>query len=86
MANPATKKRGGNPDVTHKPEGQKPKDAMERKLEQGLEEIHDGFRPRQCHSTAKDQASRKERRLRRCCCRWALTARQFTDAAFASHH
>ena len=38
MANPATEKRGGNPDMKHKPEHQKPKDAMERKLEQGLEE------------------------------------------------
>ena len=38
MAHPATEKRGGNPDVKHKPEHQKPKDAMERKLEQGLEE------------------------------------------------
>ena len=37
---------------------------MERKLEQGLEEIDGGFRPRQCHSAAKDQASRKERGLR----------------------
>ena len=39
MANPATEKRGGNPDVKHKPEHQKPKDAMERKLEQGLRRI-----------------------------------------------
>jgi hypothetical protein len=38
MAHPATKKRGGNPDVKHKPEHKKPKDAMERKLEQGLED------------------------------------------------
>ena len=45
MANPATKKRGGNPDVQHKPEGQKPKDAMERKLEQGLEESMTGSDP-----------------------------------------
>ena len=45
MANPATKKRGGNPDVKHKPEGQKPKDAMERKLEQGLEESMTGSDP-----------------------------------------
>ena len=37
MAHPATEKRGGNPDVKHKTERQKPKDAMERKLEQGLE-------------------------------------------------
>ena len=42
MAHPATEKRGGNPDVKHKPEQQKPKDAMERKLEQGLEESMTG--------------------------------------------
>ena len=29
---------GGDPDVKHKPENQKPRDAIERKLEQGLEE------------------------------------------------
>jgi hypothetical protein len=45
MAHPATEKRGGNPDVTHKPEHQKPKDAMERKLEQGLEESMTGSDP-----------------------------------------
>ncbi len=45
MANPATEKRGGNPDVKHKPEHQKPKDAMERKLEQGLEESMAGSDP-----------------------------------------
>ena len=45
MAHPATKKRGGNPDVKHKPEDQKPKDATERKLEQGLEESMTGSDP-----------------------------------------
>jgi hypothetical protein len=45
MAHPATEKRGGNPDVKHKPEQQKPKDAMERKLEQGLEESMTGSDP-----------------------------------------
>jgi hypothetical protein len=45
MAHPATKRRGGNPDVKHKPEQQKPKDAMERKLEQGLEESMAGSDP-----------------------------------------
>jgi hypothetical protein len=45
MENPAIKKRGGNPDVKHKPEHQKPKDAMERKLEQGLEESMAGSDP-----------------------------------------
>jgi hypothetical protein len=45
MAHPATEKRGGNPDVKFKPEHQKPKDAMERKLEQGLEESMTGSDP-----------------------------------------
>ena len=45
MAHPATKKRGGNPDVKHKSEKQKPKDAMERQLEQGLEESMAGSDP-----------------------------------------
>jgi hypothetical protein len=45
MAHPATKKRGGNPDVKHKSEKQKPKDAAERKLEQGLEESMAGSDP-----------------------------------------
>ena len=45
MAHPATKRRGGNPDVKHKPDRQKPKDAMERKLEQGLEESMAGSDP-----------------------------------------
>ena len=45
MAHPATKKRGGSPDVKHRPEKQKPEDAMERKLEQGLEESMAGSDP-----------------------------------------
>jgi len=45
MAHPATEKRGGNPDVKQKPEREKPKDAMERKLEQGLEESMTGSDP-----------------------------------------
>ena len=44
MAHPATKKRGGDPDV--KPRPQDPShDAMERKLEQGLEETMAGSDP-----------------------------------------
>jgi hypothetical protein len=35
-ANPATEKRGGDPDVKYKAEHQKPKDAMERKLEESM--------------------------------------------------
>ena len=45
MPHPATEKRGGNPDVKDRPEHQKPKDAMERKLEQGLEESMTGSDP-----------------------------------------
>ncbi len=45
MAHPATKKRGGDPDVKHKPEHEKPADAMERKLEEGLEESMAGSDP-----------------------------------------
>ncbi|MEI8153257.1 MAG: hypothetical protein WCG92_16895 [Hyphomicrobiales bacterium] len=44
-AHPATKKRGGNPDVKHTPAHEKPDDAMERKLEQGLEESMAGSDP-----------------------------------------
>jgi hypothetical protein len=63
MAHPATEKRGGSPDVKHEAERQKPKDPIERKLEQGLEESMTGSDPRQCRSTGKDQAGRKERGL-----------------------
>jgi len=45
MAHPATRRRGGNPDVKQKPEHQKSKDATERKLEQGLEESMTGSDP-----------------------------------------
>ena len=45
MAHPATTKRGGNPDVKHKPPHEKPDDATERKLEQGLEESMAGSDP-----------------------------------------
>ena len=37
MAHPATKKRGGDPDVKHRPLHEKLNDEMERKLEEGLE-------------------------------------------------
>jgi hypothetical protein len=45
MAHPATKKRGGDPDVKDKPRHKKPKDTLERKLEQGLEETMAGSDP-----------------------------------------
>lgn len=45
MTHPATKKRGGDPDVKHKRLHEKPSDAMERKLEEGLEESMAGSDP-----------------------------------------
>ena len=45
MAHPATKKRGGDPDVKYTPPHEKPDDEMERKLEQGLEESMAGSDP-----------------------------------------
>ena len=45
MTHPATKKRGGQADVKSKPDHEKPRDAMERKLEQGLEETMAGSDP-----------------------------------------
>jgi len=45
MENPATKKRGADPQVPRKSEHEKPADPMERKLEQGLEESMAGSDP-----------------------------------------
>lgn len=45
MAHPATKRRGGNPDVKPKRPEEKPDDTLERRLEQGLEESMAGSDP-----------------------------------------
>jgi hypothetical protein len=45
MAHPATKKRGGDPDVKPKPRSERPRDKLERKLEEGLEETMAGSDP-----------------------------------------
>jgi len=50
MADPATHKRGGDPDVQHRPDvrhrlGETLKDSVERKLEEGLEESMGGSDP-----------------------------------------
>jgi hypothetical protein len=45
MEHPATRKRGGDPDVKHTAAHEKPDDATERKLEQGLEESMAGSDP-----------------------------------------
>jgi len=61
MAHPATKKRGGSPDVKRKPEHQTPKDAAERKLEQGLEESMAGSDPVSVTQPAKTRHDEKEK-------------------------
>ena len=45
MGHPAVKKRGGDPDVRHKPRREQPDDALERKLEEWLEESMTGSDP-----------------------------------------
>jgi hypothetical protein len=56
MAHPATKKRGGDPDVKSKPHEEKPDDALERKLEEGLEESMAGSDPVSIVQPAKSKA------------------------------
>ena len=60
MAHPATEKRGGNPDVQHKSERQKPDDPAERKLEQGLEESMTGSDPVSVTQPAKTKHDEKK--------------------------
>jgi hypothetical protein len=45
MSTAATKKRGGDPDVKPKPKADKPDSALERALEEGLEESMAGSDP-----------------------------------------
>ena len=45
MENAATKKRGADPHVPERPKHETPKEASERKLEQGLEETMAGSDP-----------------------------------------
>jgi hypothetical protein len=60
MAHPATEKRGGSPDVKHEAERQKPKDPIERKLEQGLEESMTGSDPVSVAQPAKTKQDEKK--------------------------
>jgi hypothetical protein len=45
MSKAATQKRGGDPDVKHKPKSEKPDSDLERALEEGLEESMAGSDP-----------------------------------------
>ena len=60
MAHPATTKRGDNPDVKHKPLHEKPDDATERKLEQGLEESMAGSDPVSITQPAPSKIDQKQ--------------------------
>ena len=59
MSEAATKKRGGDPDVKHKPKSEKPADALERALEQGLEESMAGSDPVNITQPPKSKLDRK---------------------------
>jgi hypothetical protein len=61
MSNAATKKRGGDPDVKHKPKSEKPDDPLERALEEGLEESMAGSDPINVTQPPKSKLDRKPR-------------------------
>ncbi len=59
MTHPATRKRGGSPDIKRHPAGEKHKDEMERKLEQGLEETMAGSDPVSITQPAKSKVDKR---------------------------
>ena len=59
MAHPATKKRGGDPDVKPRPQDRSD-DPMERKLEQGLEETMAGSDPVSITQPPKSKVDKNE--------------------------
>jgi hypothetical protein len=59
MTSTATKKRGGNPDVKPKPRSDKSNDALERALEQGLEESMAGSDPVNVTQPSKSKLDKK---------------------------
>jgi hypothetical protein len=62
MAHPATKKRGGDPDVKPKARHETPDEALERKLEEGLEELMAGSDPVSIVQPPKSKADKGEAR------------------------
>ena len=62
---PATKKRGGDPDVKHKPHHEKPDDEMERKLEEGLEESMAGSDPVSITQPSKSKVDKQHQEKER---------------------
>jgi hypothetical protein len=57
MTHPATKKRGGDPDVKRKPRSN---NSLERKLEQGLEETMAGSDPVSITQPSPSKADKKD--------------------------
>ena len=58
MAHPATKRRGGDPDVKPRPPHEEPGSALERKLEEGLEESMAGSDPVSITQPSKSKADK----------------------------
>ena len=59
MPGQAIKRRGGDPDVKPKPRSEKPDDALERALEEGLEESMAGSDPVNVTQPPKSKLDRK---------------------------
>jgi hypothetical protein len=59
MPGQATTRRGGDPDVRPKPRSEKPDDALERALEEGLEESMAGSDPINVTQPPKSKLDRK---------------------------
>ena len=60
MEHPATRKRGGDPDVKHKPLRDRPDEDKERKLEEGLEESMAGSDPVSITQPSRSAADKKK--------------------------
>ena len=65
MAHPATKKRGGDPDVKHTPHQATPDDTLEWKLEEGLEESMAGSDPVSITQPPRGKVSKHDMAKRR---------------------
>ena len=59
MSHPAIKKRGGDPEVKSRHLDERPDDAAERKLEQGLEESMAGSDPVSITQPSKSKVDRR---------------------------
>ncbi len=59
---PATKRRGGNPDVKHRARHEQPDHDMERKLDEGLEESMAGSDPVNVTQPAKSKHEKHEKK------------------------